>query len=330
MTEETQKITLSIPEDTTPMRLDKALAILHPDLSRSRLKLLILSGDVIVSDFIIKTASYKVKAGEKIIINVPAAVDDTPRAENIPLDIVYEDNDLLVVNKPVGMVVHPATGHQSGTLVNALLYHCKDDLSGIGGVKRPGIVHRLDKETSGLMVVAKNDMAHQGLSVQLQDRTLSRVYGALVWRVPILLKGSIDMPIGRHSSNRLKMAIMMKSGREAITHYYMHDRYDEAASWVDCKLESGRTHQIRVHMQHIKHPLVGDPLYGLVGQEGKALLKRSGYEADVIKKIMAFDRQALHAREIGFVHPRSGEEMSFTSDLPADLQRLKDLFKTIG
>lgn len=330
MTEETQKITLAIPEDTTPMRLDKALAILHPDLSRSRLKMLILSGDVVVSDFIIKTASYKVKSGDKIVINVPAPVDDTPRAENIPLDIVYEDNDLLVVNKPVGMVVHPATGHQSGTLVNALLYHCKEDLSGIGGVKRPGIVHRLDKETSGLMVVAKNDMAHQGLSEQLQDRTLSRIYGALVWRVPTLLKGSIDMPIGRHSSNRLKMAIMMKSGREAITHYHMHDRYGEAASWVDCKLESGRTHQIRVHMQHIKHPLVGDPLYGLVGQEGKALLKRSGYEADVIKKIMAFDRQALHAREIGFVHPRSGEEMSFTSDLPKDLQKLKDLFKTIG
>jgi 23S rRNA pseudouridine1911/1915/1917 synthase len=330
MTEETQKITLSIPEDTNPMRLDKALAILHPDLSRSRLKMLILSGDVIVSDFIIKTASYKVKAGDQIIINIPEAVDDTPRAENIPLDIVYEDDDLLVVNKAVGMVVHPATGNQNGTLVNALLHHCKDNLSGIGGVKRPGIVHRLDKETSGLMVVAKNDLAHQSLSEQLQERTLSRVYGALVWRSPTLIKGSVDMPIGRHSSNRLKMAIMMKSGKIAVTHYHAKERYDEAASWVDCKLESGRTHQIRVHMQHIKHPLVGDPLYGMVSQEQRAQLKRSGYEEDVIKKIMAFDRQALHAREIGFVHPRSGEEMSFSSELPEDLQKLKNLFKTIN
>ena len=330
MSEEKQKIELVIPEETKPLRLDKALAILYPDLSRSRLKSLIESGDVIVSGFIIKTASHKVKAADKITLTIPPAVDDTPRPENIPLDIVYEDDDLLVINKAVGMVVHPAVGNYEGTLVNALLYHCKDNLSGIGGVKRPGIVHRLDKETSGLMVVAKNDLAHKGLSDQLQDRTLSRIYGAIVWRAPTLLKGSVDMPVGRHSSNRLKMAVMMKSGRAAITHYHMQEKYDEAASWIECKLESGRTHQIRVHMQHIKHPLVGDPLYGLPAQEGRALLTRAGYEEETIDKIMAFDRQALHAHKIGFIHPRTGEEMAFSSDLPEDLQNLKNLFKTIG
>lgn len=330
MSEEKQRIELVVPEETKPLRLDKALAILYPDLSRSRLKALIEAGDVIVSGFIIKTASHKVKASDKITLTIPPAVDDTPRPENIPLDIVYEDDDLLVINKEVGMVVHPAVGNYEGTLVNALLYHCKDNLSGIGGVKRPGIVHRLDKETSGLMVVAKNDLAHQGLSDQLQDRTLSRIYGAIVWRAPTLLKGSVDMPIGRHSSNRLKMAVMMKSGRAATTHYHMQEKYDEAASWVECKLESGRTHQIRVHMQHIKHPLVGDPLYGLPEQEGRALLARSGYDAEIIDKIMAFDRQALHAHKIGFIHPRSGEAMAFSSDLPEDLQNLKNLFKTIG
>lgn len=330
MSDEIQQIKLKIPEDTQPLRLDKALALLHPDLSRSRLKALIQSGDVIVSGYIIKMASHKVKAGDDITLTVPAPVDDTPRPENLPLDIVYEDDDLLVVNKAVGMVVHPATGNQNGTLVNALLYHCKDNLSGIGGVKRPGIVHRLDKETSGLMVVAKNDLAHQGLSDQLKDRTLSRVYSAIVWRAPTLIKGSVDMPIGRHSSNRVKMAIMMKSGREAVTHYLVQNRYADAAAFVDCKLESGRTHQIRVHMQHIKHPLVGDPLYGLVRQESVATLKRAGYDEDVINQIMSFDRQALHAREIGFVHPRTGEEMSFSSELPHDLQNLKNLFKTIS
>lgn len=329
MDNESQKIDLTVPEGAKAMRLDKALAELHPDLSRSRLKMLIEAGDVIVSGYIIKTPSHKVNAGENITITIPPAVDDKPRPENIPLDIVYEDDDLLVINKAVGMVVHPAVGNYEGTLVNALLYHCKGNLSGIGGVKRPGIVHRLDKETSGLMVVAKNDLAHHGLSEQLKDRTLSRIYGAIVWRSPTILKGTIDFPIGRHSSNRLKMAIMMKSGREATTHYHMQEKYDEVACWVECKLESGRTHQIRVHMQHIKHPLVGDPLYGIAPQEGRALLSRAGYAEEIMDQIMAFDHQALHAQEIGFIHPRSGEEMRFLSDLPDDLQNLKNLFKSI-
>ncbi|CAG0909863.1 unnamed protein product [Cyprideis torosa] len=166
------------------------------------------------------------------------------------------------------------------------------------------------------MVVAKNDMAHQGLSAQLQDRTLSRIYRAFVWRAPTILKGTVDMPIGRDSVNRVKMGIMMKSGREAVTQYLLCEKYDEAASLVECKLQTGRTHQIRVHMHHIKHPLIGDPLYGLPNQEGAALLKRAGYEPEIIEQIMAFGRQALHAAEIGFIHPRSGEEMHFTCDMP--------------
>lgn len=328
--EQTQEILeIEMPEDAGLCRLDRALAIECTDLSRSRLAQLIKDGQVIVSGFIIKKPSHKVEAGDNITIKIPPAVDDTLRAEDIPLDIVFEDDDLLVINKAVGMVVHPGAGHRDGTLVNALLHHCKGNLSGIGGVQRPGIVHRLDKETSGLMVVAKNDLAHQGLSAQLQDRTLSRIYTAFVWRAPIIIKGKVDMPIGRDSANRIKMGIMMKTGREATTHYHVRQRYDESSSNIECKLETGRTHQIRVHMQHIKHPLIGDPLYGLPNQEATALLKRSGYEVEDIETIMAFKRQALHAAEIGFIHPRLGEEMHFKCDMPEDLQEIENCLKTI-
>ena len=318
------------PEDSAPMRLDKFLAQACPDLSRARLQKLIKEQQVIVSGFIIKKPSHEITAGDQITVNIPPAVPDEIKAEDIPLDIVYEDDDLLVINKAVGMVVHPGAGNWDGTLVNALLHHCQGNLSGIGGVQRPGIVHRLDKETSGLMVVAKNDSAHQGLSAQLQDRSLSRIYKAFVWRAPTLIKGKVDMPIGRDSANRIKMAIMMKSGREAITHYHVREKYDAAASMIECKLATGRTHQIRVHMQHIKHPMIGDPLYGLPAQEGTALLKRAGYEEDVAAQIMAFDRQALHAAEIGFIHPASGEEMRFKCDMPEDLQNIESLLKSIG
>ena len=319
-----------IEENASPMRLDKALAALTPDYSRARLQPLIKSGQVVVSGYIIKKPSHEVLAGDEITLTVPPAVEDEIKAEDIPLDIVYEDDDLLVINKAVGMVVHPGAGNWDGTLVNALLHHCKGNLSGIGGVQRPGIVHRLDKETSGLRVVAKNDYAHQGLSEQLQDRSLSRIYTAFTWRVPTILKGKVDMPIGRDSANRIKMAIMMHSGREAVTHYRVQDRYGDAASNIECKLESGRTHQIRVHMKHIKHPLIGDPLYGLPAQEGTALLKRAGYEQEAITAIMSFDRQALHAGEIGFIHPTSGEEMRFKCEMPADLLNLKNHLKTVS
>ncbi len=329
MTDIQDKLEIEIPEEAPSIRLDKALAAECPDLSRSRLQALIKEGQVIVSGFIIKKSSYEVVAGDKITIQIPPAKDDTILAEDIPLNIVYEDDDLLVVNKAVGMVVHPGAGNWDGTLVNALLHHCKGNLSGIGGVQRPGIVHRLDKETSGLLVVAKNDLAHSGLSDQLQDRSLSRIYKAFVWRVPTIIKSKIDMPIGRDNHNRLKMGIMMTSGREAVTRYLLKDKYADGVAMVECKLETGRTHQIRVHMQHIKHPLIGDPLYGLPDQEGTALLKHSGYEESIIEQIMAFKRQALHAAEIGFIHPRSGEKLHFTCDMPDDLQNIENCLKTI-
>lgn len=320
---------ITVPETIDTGRVDKVLATLFPDLSRSRIKVLIEQGQVTVQQQKITTPSHRVNAGDKISIVIPDAVDDTPAAENIPLDIVYEDDDLIVINKAAGMVVHPAAGNRQGTLVNALLYHCKNNLSGIGGVKRPGIVHRLDKETSGLMVVAKNDHAHHGLSAQLQDRSLSRVYRALVWRVPIIIKGSVNLPVGRHGTNRLKMAIRKSSGREAKTHYQLVESYGDALSWLDCKLESGRTHQIRVHMQHIKHPLVGDPLYGLPDQEGRAILKKAGYDDKALETLMRFGRQALHAFEIGFIHPVSGQEMRFSCEFPEDLKIIENIVKSI-
>ncbi len=330
MTDTQDTLELTAAEEVKPMRLDKFLAQECPDLSRARLQKLIKDGQVVVSGYIIKKPSHEISAGESIVVNIPPAEPDEIKPENIPLDIVYEDDDLLVINKAVGMVVHPGAGNWNGTLVNALLHHCQGNLSGIGGVQRPGIVHRLDKETSGLMVVAKNDAAHQGLSDQLQDRSLSRIYKAFVWRAPTLIKGKVDMPIGRDNVNRIKMAIMMNSGREAITHYHVREKYDEAASVVECKLATGRTHQIRVHMQHIKHPLIGDPLYGLPAQEGTALLKRAGFEENAINDIMAFDRQALHAAEIGFIHPLSGKEMRFSCDMPEDLQNIENILKTIA
>jgi 23S rRNA pseudouridine1911/1915/1917 synthase len=232
---------------------------------------------------------------------------------------------MLVINKAVGMVVHPGAGNQNGTLVSALLYHCGDSLSGISGVKRPGIVHRLDKDTSGLMVAAKNDRAHNGLAAQLLDRSLSRLYQALVWKEPTPIKGSVNAAIGRDQKNRLKMAVRARaSGREAITHYLREETFNGVAALVACRLETGRTHQIRVHMQHLGHPLIGDQLYGLPQQEQRSLLNRGGYEEDVREAILAFPRQALHAAGIHFIHPVTGEAMEFEADLPPDLQELLD------
>ena len=323
------KIHVEIEEGTEPTRLDKALVAQCPDLSRARLQALIKEGQVIVDGYIIKKSSHEVAPKNQITIDIPPPRDDTIEAQDIPIDVVYEDEDLLVINKAAHMVVHPGAGNWDGTLVNALLHHCKGNLSGIGGVQRPGIVHRLDKETSGLLVVAKNDLAHQGLSDQLQDRSLSRIYKAFTWRVPTIIKSKVDMPIGRDKVNRIKMAIMMTTGREAVTHYRLKQGYGDGVAEIQCKLETGRTHQIRVHMQHIKHPLIGDPLYGLPDQEGRAMLKRAGYEVEEIAQIMAFERQALHAAEIGFFHPRTGEEMHFTCEMPEDLQNLENCLKSI-
>ena len=310
-------------------RLDKVLAMRFPALSRSRLKALILDGAVLADDAACSNPSLKVKEGMVLSVDVPSPVDDVPVAQDIPLDIVYEDEWLLVLNKQAGLVVHPGAGHFDGTLVNALLYHCGDSLSGIGGVRRPGIVHRLDKYTSGLMVVAKNDMAHQVLSAQLADRTLGRQYKAVVWGVPRLLKGMADMPVGRHPANRLKMAVNQRNGRAAVTHYQVEETYGKTACLVDCKLESGRTHQIRVHMQALKYPLIGDPLYGLQRNAGQSLLKKGGYEGDLAAEILGFPRQALHAWKIGFIHPNREEDMVFEVPWPEDFGNLVNCLKSI-
>ncbi len=322
-TEDYENIDTTMLRVTVEGRLDKVLADMIGDVSRSRLKNLILDAQVLLNGEICNDASRKVFPGDKIHLTIPEATEALPQPENIPLDIVYEDDDMLVINKAVGMVVHPGAGNQTGTLVSALLHHCEGSLSGINGVKRPGIVHRLDKDTSGLMVVAKNDIAHNGLAAQLLDRSLSRMYKAFVWKEPTPIKGSIRTSIGRDQKNRLKMAVRAHaSGREAITHYLREETFNGIASLVTCKLETGRTHQIRVHMQHLGHPLLGDQLYGLPQQEQRSLLNRGGYDEEVRDGIMAFPRQALHAAAIQFIHPVSGEEMEFETDLPQDLQEL--------
>ncbi len=308
-------------------RLDKVLSDLAGEgVSRNRLKNLIVDGQVTLNGNVCVDASRKVGAGDVIELTIPEAVEALPQPENIPLDIIYEDDDMLVINKPVGMVVHPGAGNPHGTLVSALLYHCGDTLSGIGGVRRPGIVHRLDKDTSGLMVVAKNDRAHNGLASQLSDRSLSRIYQALVWKMPTPIKGKINAPIGRHQQSRIKMSVRSHAmGREAITHYLREETFNDVISLMTCQLETGRTHQIRVHMQHIGHPLLGDQLYGLPPQEQRSLLNRGGYDEEVRDEVMAFPRQALHAAGIHFVHPVSGEEMEFEADWPQDLLHLLSL-----
>ncbi|MDB5366539.1 MAG: rluD [Rhodospirillales bacterium] len=292
-------------------RLDKALAVTLPDLSRARLQALIAAGAVSVAGIAWTDGNTRVHDGLVVTVAVPPSVPAIPAAQPIPLNIVFEDEFLLVIDKPAGLVVHPGAGHHDGTLVNALLAHCGDQLSGIGGVRRPGIVHRLDKDTSGLMVAAKTDAAHRGLSAQLADRSLSRTYRAIVWGQPTPVAGRIDAPIGRSLNNRRKMAVVRHGGREAVTLYSMVTRVGGKASLVECKLMTGRTHQIRVHMASIGHPLVGDPLYGRARSDGSALAR--------------FPRQALHATAIAFIHPIDGREMSFVSEPPQDFRALIDL-----
>ncbi len=308
-------------------RLDRFLAQSVPALSRTRLKSLVLEGVVTIDGVPAEDPGQKLKQGSVIALQVPEAEPAEPLAEAIPLEIVFEDADLVVIDKPAGLVVHPASGHQRGTLVNALLAHCGTSLSGIGGVKRPGIVHRLDKDTSGLLVVAKNDFTHKGLAAQFADHgrsgPLVRAYAALVWGVPDRKLGTIDAPLDRSSSHRDRMAVVRPGkGREAVTHYQVEARYMGAsgapvASLVTCRLETGRTHQIRVHMAHIGHPLIGDPVYGTGFKTKTSLLSEADRAA-----VEGFSRQALHARELGFAHPRSGEELLFESALPQDFEAL--------
>jgi 23S rRNA pseudouridine1911/1915/1917 synthase len=309
-----------------PGRLDKILTALTEDLSRVRLQTLIKEGQVKVNGLVEKSLSARITAGDRIEIDIPAAIAAAPQPQNIPLDIVYEDDDMLVINKPAGLVVHPGAGNHDGTLVNALLHHCRGQLSGINGVLRPGIVHRLDKDTSGLMVAAKTDRAHKGLSEQLEDRSLSREYLALVLKVPIPLKGSIEGRIGRDPRNRQKMAFNAKNGRDARTFYLVEKNFGQACSLVRCVLESGRTHQIRVHMQARGHPLIGDSLYGAPQTAIRAALKNEGYDTQIIEDIIHFPRQALHAQSISFIHPVTDEEHFYECDLPEDLANLLKKF----
>lgn len=320
----------TIPETHAGVRADKALAELADGLSRVRVQALIAGGGVRVNGTVMTECARKMKGGERIEITIPAAEDPHPRAQDIPLHIVYEDDDLLVINKQAGLTVHPGAGTPEGTLVNALIHHCGASLSGIGGVKRPGIVHRLDKDTSGLMVAAKNDRAHQGLSEQLSDRTLSRVYQAFVYGALQLPKGVVDKPIGRHKGSRVKMSVGGIGAREAKTHYRRLESFGTAATLTECRLESGRTHQIRVHMAFIRHPLVGDPVYGIQRTQGASLLKKAGMGEAEREQILSFPRQALHAAKIGFIHPVRGKEMQFSAPFPEDMRLLHNLLKNIN
>lgn len=281
------------------IRLDKFIKI--DELPRTQIQKLIDEGYATVNGNVAK-ASYKVKSGDVIVLCVPDPEPLDIKAENIPLDIVYEDDQLLVINKPQGMVVHPAPGNYEGTLVNALMYHCKDSLSGINGVMRPGIVHRIDKDTSGLLLVAKTNEAHLSLSEQIQKKTAHRHYVCLVCGILKTRKGIIDAPIGRHPSNRLKMAVTPNNSKDAITRFEVIEYFDNA-TYVACDLETGRTHQIRVHMQYIGHPIIGDPLY----------LNKNAFD---------LNGQALHAQKISFDHPTTGQRMEFSAPLPDYFEEL--------
>ncbi len=319
-------VTVELAPEDRGERLDRVLARHLPDLSRSRLKALILEGQVELDGTPIDDPGLKLKNTSSVTIIVPDAVDPEPKAENIPLTIVYEDDDLIVIDKPAGLVVHPGAGNETGTLVNALIAHCGESLSGIGGVKRPGIVHRLDKDTSGLLVVAKNDAAHQALSAQFADhgRTgpLERAYRAIVWGRPDRSSGTIEANLDRSNFARDKMAVVRAGkGREAITHWQLEESFGDPktpiASLLTCRLETGRTHQIRVHMAHSGHPLLGDATYGSGFKTKEKHLPEAAQEA--LKRL---DRQALHAAELGFAHPRTREFMHFVSPLPQDFEDL--------
>ena len=279
-------------------RIDAWLSANVPDLTRNAAQRLLTEGMVLVNGKPPKK-NYKVSAGDTVTVTIPDIAEVPLVPQNIPLDIVYEDEDVVVVNKPRGMVVHPAPGHPDCTLVNALMYHCGDSLSGVGGEKRPGIVHRIDKDTSGLLIVAKNDAAHLALSAQLSDRSLSRVYRAVVVGNLKQDSGTVDAPIGRHPNDRKKMAVTHQNSRNAVTHWSVLERY-RGYTHVRCKLETGRTHQIRVHMAHIGHPLLGDEVYGHAKLPEKGLVG-----------------QCLHAKELQFIHPRTGESVHLDTELPA-------------
>jgi 23S rRNA pseudouridine1911/1915/1917 synthase len=308
------RIEIELDASQAGWRLDRALAAQVPALSRERLKVLTKAGALTRAGKAVRDPATKVKGDESFILVVPAPEPAHNEPQEIPLPIVYEDDHLLVVDKPAGLVVHPAAGNRDGTLVNALLHHCGGSLSGIGGVARPGIVHRIDKDTSGLLVIAKHDKAHEGLAKQFADHSIDRRYLAIVSGVPRQSEGSVDAPLARSPQNRKKIAIVPR-GKRAVTHWKRLDLLNDAAL-VECRLETGRTHQVRVHMASIGHPLVGDPVYG----RGKAVHRKLLNQLD-------FKRQALHAAHLGFVHPVTKGRLSFDSALPSDMQ---ELFNALG
>ena len=324
---------LTVAEAASSQRLDRVLAAhFSPALSRARLQTLIRQGHVTCDGTPERDPGTKTKIGQHIVVDVPEPVAAEPAGEPIPLVIVYEDPHLLVLDKPAGLVVHPAAGHSGGTLVNALIAHCGDELSGIGGVKRPGIVHRLDKDTSGLLVIAKTDAAHRGLSEQFAahgtDGRLVRAYEAFAWGVPLRASGAIDANLARSTANRTRMAVVRETlGRHAITHYEAIETFNglngtPAATRLRLVLETGRTHQIRVHLAHLGHPVMGDPAYGTGFKASIRTLS-----ADAAEALTALGRQALHAVELGFEHPVTGRSLHFTSSRPADIERLYKALK---
>lgn len=297
MNEKEQKYEIEIEAEQQGVRIDLVLSTALEETSRSFIQKLFEKEKISVNGKLCDSKKYKVKTGDLIEIVIPEPELLSVEAEDIPLDIVYEDEDVLVVNKPKGMVVHPAVGNYNGTLVNAIMYHCGDRLSSINGVIRPGIVHRIDKDTSGLLMIAKNDAAHESLSKQLADHSITRKYRALVYHNFKEDEGTVNAPIGRDPKNRLRQAVTELNSKHAVTHYKVLERFG-AYTLIEAELETGRTHQIRVHMAHLKHPLVGDPVYG----PKKHTIKTEG--------------QMLHAKVLGFVHPRTGEYLEFDSDLP--------------
>ena len=293
-----------VTEEYEEERIDKYMSILIDSLSRSFIQKMMKEEKVLVNGKP-ATANYRLKTEDEICFELPEAVEPDIEPENIPLDILYEDADVLVVNKPKGMVVHPAAGHYSGTLVNALMYHCKGSLSGINGCLRPGIVHRIDMDTTGSLIVCKNDIAHTSIAAQLKEHSIVRRYRAIVWGVIKEEEGCVDVPIGRHPSDRKKMAAGVRNGKEAVTHYRVLERF-RSYTYIECRLETGRTHQIRVHMDSIGHPILGDPVYG----NRKCPFQLQG--------------QTLHAMTLGFIHPVTGEYVETTAPLPGYFQHLLD------
>ena len=320
--------TLTIADTEDGQRLDRTLVVALSPLSRSRIQALIKDGHVRESGRTVEEPGHRVKQGMVVEVDLPEPEPALPLGEAIPLTVVFEDKHLIVIDKPAGLVVHPAPGHSSGTLVNALIAHCGASLSGIGGVRRPGIVHRLDKDTSGLLVVAKNDRAHQGLSEQFAahglDGALTRVYQAVVWGKPERRVGTVSADLGRSTMNRAKISVLREGagGRHAVTHFEVEETFDDAsgktiASLLSCRLETGRTHQIRVHMAHIGHAVLGDAAYGTGFQSSARNLAEPAASA-----LATLRRQALHAASLGFIHPVSGKPLQFTSPLPSDMAEL--------